>query len=412
MAPVEAVTFGDKNMLTTVESISKSIKDSVPLQDINRYDCLTSYNAVACTRNMVLCVLSTCTAALCVFKVIRLHMQRSPAYHHYAIFYIATVSCMIGGVNWVLGGLVQLHILLQFLKLLQFLVLSHYYWVLASRALRCEAAVKKIMYPALLFVVIYYVVTVSLGMFNVRSGANQCLEPYWLLMSAVEVVLVQLFVLAAIYITRRLNEISTLDSVRWAQKRDLWCIVVVFEFSAIFTFIFDVTVQIVGDKETGCGAIFNYQQSLYSPVLGTLMVIKLLCPIWTMLVAFQPGVVGSGRETHCPGHSEEGTYGSAYSDDSQYRQLYHPADMYHSVNNSVSDISPSPTSSDPRLGYANPALVHGSTTTLEPILEEGLSISIGKSKGTLVATRNIPKEPVKSKCFNWLRSPSPAKFYL
>lgn len=50
MAPVEAVTFGDKNMLTTVESISKSIKDSVPLQDINRYDCLTSYNAVACTR--------------------------------------------------------------------------------------------------------------------------------------------------------------------------------------------------------------------------------------------------------------------------------------------------------------------------------------------------------------------------
>ena len=47
-------------------------------------------------------------------------------------------------------------------------------------------------------------------------------EPYWLLMSAMEVVLVQFFALAAVHITRRLNEISTLDSVRWAQKRDLW----------------------------------------------------------------------------------------------------------------------------------------------------------------------------------------------
>ena len=31
-----------------------------------------------------------------------------------------------------------------------------------------------------------------------------------------------LFAVAGFYITRRLNEISTLDSVRWTQKRDLW----------------------------------------------------------------------------------------------------------------------------------------------------------------------------------------------
>ena len=47
-------------------------------------------------------------------------------------------------------------------------------------------------------------------------------EPYWLALSSAEFALVQLFMLAGVYITRRLNEISTLDSVRRAQKRDLW----------------------------------------------------------------------------------------------------------------------------------------------------------------------------------------------
>ena len=47
-------------------------------------------------------------------------------------------------------------------------------------------------------------------------------EPYWLALSATEFALVQLFVVAGVYITRRLNEISGLDCVRRAQKRDLW----------------------------------------------------------------------------------------------------------------------------------------------------------------------------------------------
>jgi hypothetical protein len=41
-------------------------------------------------------------------------------------------------------------------------------------------------------------------------------------MSTVEVILVQFFALAGLYITRRLNEISTLHAVRWAQKRNIW----------------------------------------------------------------------------------------------------------------------------------------------------------------------------------------------
>ncbi|KAL8619041.1 hypothetical protein ACOMHN_020739 [Nucella lapillus] len=361
-------------------------KTSVPEIDILHCDCLSSYDSVACTRNVVLCVLSVCTALLCVVRVIRLHMQHSQAYHHYCIFYLATFSCCMGGINWVLGGRSQMHVALQFLKLLMFLVLSHFYWVLASRALRCEAAVKRIMYPAVGGVMLYYVITAVLAMLNMTSDGSQCMEPYWLLMSAMEVVLVQFFALAAVHITRRLNEISTLDSVRWAQKRDLWCIVFVLEFSAVVTLLYDITVQIVGDKEEGCGAIFNYQQSLYSPIFGTFMVIKLLIPIWAMLYAFQPNVVNGDQEQTYPAYSEDGTCGSAYSDDSQYRQLYHPTDMYHSVANSCLP---------------------------DPICEEGSSALGGRKgsqQGMLAAARNIPKE--SGKCFSWLTNPSPGKIYL
>lgn len=398
-----------------MDSGSRNLRDSVPMVDVVRQDCLFVYNSVACSRNIALICLSVITAALCMFKVIRLHYQQSQAFHHYGIFYLGCISCVIGGINWVMGGKEQMHLALQYMKLLMFLVLAHFYWVLASRALRCEAAVRKILYPALVAVMAYYSVLAIVGMVNMPDALNTCMAPYWLLMSGMEVILVQLFALAAVYITRRLNEISTLDSVRWAQKRDLWCIVFVFEFSAIFTMVYDITIQIVGHKETGCGAIFNYRQTIYSPILGTLTVVKLLVPIWAMLYAFQPGVAGPAERQPCgPIYSEEGTYGSAYSDDSQYRQLYHPADMYHSVNSSLPDISPSPTTAtcDARFGLANPALIHGSAATLEPISEEITPGGRKNSQGMLAAARNIPKDNGKVKCFNWLRTPSPGKFYL
>jgi len=59
-------------------------------------------------------------------------------------------------------------------------------------------------------------------LFCVADGQCLCVEPYWLALSSVEFLLVQLFMVSGIYITRRLNEISTLDSLRRAQKRDLW----------------------------------------------------------------------------------------------------------------------------------------------------------------------------------------------
>ncbi len=47
-------------------------------------------------------------------------------------------------------------------------------------------------------------------------------EPYWLLLSSAEFVLVQLFVVAGFYITRRINQIIGFDCERTKQKCHLW----------------------------------------------------------------------------------------------------------------------------------------------------------------------------------------------
>lgn len=42
------------------------------------------------------------------------------------------------GVHWVLVQYAQMDFVLQYLKLIQFLVMCHFYWTLATRALRRE----------------------------------------------------------------------------------------------------------------------------------------------------------------------------------------------------------------------------------------------------------------------------------
>ncbi|XP_005098641.1 uncharacterized protein LOC101853697 [Aplysia californica] len=333
--------------------------------NIMENSCMNNFNTVACVRSGILAGLAALTALLCIVKLVRLHIARHPSCHQYVIFYAAALECVTGGIHWIFWNVSQLDFLLQYMKLLQVLIMSHYYITLAIRALRKENLADRFLYPFLCVAVLYFTIITSLGIFNTASAYMECMAPYWLALSGAELVIVQLFAVSGFYITRRLNEISTLDSVRWAQKRDLWCIVIVFELSALVTFMYDLVLQIVGDEDTGCSAIFSYLQIVYSPLLVSLMVLKLLLPIWVMLFVFQPHVTVTERDDILPAFSEEGTYGSIFSDDQSYRQLYQPADSF-----CYSTPTPSPTSSpsmyDPSVPftYTNPAVVRSGLQTI------------------------------------------------
>uniref|UniRef100_A0A0B6Y979 G-protein coupled receptors family 3 profile domain-containing protein n=1 Tax=Arion vulgaris TaxID=1028688 RepID=A0A0B6Y979_9EUPU len=347
------------------EFVVQSNTTNFTVVNIMEDSCVPNFETVACIRSSILAGLAALTAVLCVIKLFRLHLAHHPSCHQYVIFYAAALECAIGSIHWIFLNVTQLDFLLEYIKLLQVLIMCHYYITLAIRALRKENLADRFMYPFLVIAVLYFTIMTSLGIFNAESSHVECIAPYWLALSGAELVVVQLFAVSGFYITRRLNEISTLDSVRWSQKRDLWCIVIVFELSALGMFVYDLTMQILGDRDSGCSAIFSHRQVVYSPLLVSLMVMKLLLPIWVMLVVFQPHKTATEKDEVFPAYSEDGTYGSVFSDDLTYRQLYQPVDSF-TYCTPIPSPNGSPCMYDAALPYVyvNPSMVRSSLQTI------------------------------------------------
>ncbi len=72
---------------------------------------------------------------------------------------------------------------------------------------------------------------------------SSLIEPYWIMLSAADFAGVQLFCIAGVYITRKINEVSTLECVKKTQKRNLWAVIFAFEISAIVGLAYDVTIK-------------------------------------------------------------------------------------------------------------------------------------------------------------------------
>ncbi|KAI0224258.1 hypothetical protein LSAT2_024725 [Lamellibrachia satsuma] len=193
--------------------------------DVVLRGCFGCFDTIACARNGVISGLVIITAVLCFVRAFHLHLTRHPVLHQYIIFYCATLECILCAVHWLLGHHAQFDFVMQYLKLVQFLLVSHLYWTMATRVLRKEALTHRLLLLLFLVSLIYFTVVASLGIIHIQPSWIECLQPYWLALSSVEFLLVQLFMVSGVYITRRLNEISTLDSLRRAQKRDLWILI-------------------------------------------------------------------------------------------------------------------------------------------------------------------------------------------
>lgn len=63
--------------------------------DVAIKGCFAGYDAVACVRRSVLSALMIVTFVLCLIKVSRFHAVHHEQAHHYVIFYMALVECII-----------------------------------------------------------------------------------------------------------------------------------------------------------------------------------------------------------------------------------------------------------------------------------------------------------------------------
>jgi hypothetical protein len=63
------------------------------------------------------------------------------------------------------------------------------------------------------------------------------------MLSIADFAVVQLFTVAAIYVTHRTEGISSLASFKSPQRRDLWSVIIVYEFSALVAVAFDAVAR-------------------------------------------------------------------------------------------------------------------------------------------------------------------------
>jgi hypothetical protein len=157
------------------------------------------------------------------------------------------------------------------------------------------------------------------------------MRPYWFMLSVADLSIVQLFAVAAIYVTHRTEGLSSLASCKSPQRRELWAVIIVYEFSAVLAVTFDAVTRFVGSEKDGCSALFAHNQFCYSLIVAVFMVVKFLVPMWTILCVFQP-VEGDTR------NSEDGTSDSVSSSIRgyhQYRRMFIPTEQGISNTNGI-----------------------------------------------------------------------------
>lgn len=356
--------------------------------DVANKGCFDSFDTLACIRTSILTAAAVITLIFVILKIVKYHVYRHPQMHHYAIFYVSAVECLVCGASFMVGSLYpQLDFTACFLKLLQFTIICHLHWSLAAKTLHREDIVQHVINPVLCLYILYCTTVALMGMVDVTGTWTECMRPYWFMLSIADFAIVQLFTVAAVFVTHRTEGISSLASFKSPQRRDLWSVIIVYEFSALVAVAFDAVARFVGSEKDGCSALFAHTQFFYSLIVAVFMVSKFLVPTWTVLCVFQP-VEGDPRNSEVALASRYNLDGTPDSVSSsirgyhQYRRMFIPSE--HDIAN-INGI--------PRLPYVSEfTSLHGDYTFPEVGLDsptsDGLKkkVVINKSNGSVTAT--------------------------
>lgn len=191
----------------------------------------------------------------------------------------------------------QLDFSTNFLKLLQFTLIAHYYWSIITRSRHRDDILQHVVNPILCLFMLYCTIVVLMGMVDTSGTWVECIRPYWLMLSIADLIAVQLFSLVSLYIThysyhKHHNHTKSNNNrkniIINSKSRDLWIVTFVYQLSAIVSVLFDSIMVIFCNNENGCSAIYQHKQIYYSFVNFLFMIIKFFLPIWILLWLFKP----------------------------------------------------------------------------------------------------------------------------
>ncbi|XP_038047822.1 uncharacterized protein LOC119721938 [Patiria miniata] len=301
--------------------------------DVVRQGCFCDFDAIACTRNGILSLFAGVLTILCIYKIVRLHQAYEQYYHQLLVFYCATAECLIVIVHWVYIHYPQMELAAEYMKMLQLLIVCHFYLSRSVRLLRRDYLGMKLVLPVLVFFFAYFSAVAVTAIAVSKDTNMECFDPYWVMMSAAECFLTQLFLLAGILITKKMNEVTTLESARWQQKRNLWSIIIAFELSSLTTMLFDIVNLGLDPWNDSCADIYNRNQVVYSIIYLFLMLFKIVVPIVTLLAVFHPVSRHSNgnQDEFLTSDTQYGAFQPRFTSLGSYRRLYQPGTDDHGI---------------------------------------------------------------------------------
>ncbi|XP_015912070.2 uncharacterized protein [Parasteatoda tepidariorum] len=367
--------------------------------DVALKNCFGNYDTTACVRNSLLTSIGLMLGFFCILRITKLHILRHPQIHQFLVFYLASLEIICLIVKWmVLESWYQLELAASFLKMVQFIILCHFHWSLALRILHHQSLVNRVIMPLLTGFLCFYSCFTVLGLMTHFSTWDECLAPHWILLSFLEFLGIQLYVVAGINITKKINSVSAMDSFKWEQKRDLWSVILTYEVSSVVTVVYYSTLQGLGDLEIGCSGIFAHAQNIYSPVYAVVMVLIYLGPIWIMLFVFYPTRGGLSSEHQrlllwgsCDGSSTS-TFSPVPRFQDSYKQLILPVENVQNIGSYEYPVL--------RRSASSPAFF--SKSPLTPIYEDTISpsrVSV-PNYGTMATCSSQPENynPPRTRC--------------
>ncbi|VDK45716.1 unnamed protein product [Anisakis simplex] len=135
--------------------------------------------------------------------------------------------------------------------------------------------------------VVYFTTLVYTGLLVAIEPWRDCHAPYWIWMSAGNVITVQLIVVSLITIIYRLKGSVFTDNRRRNYKCEFYSLLWAFETSSLADLAYHITLYMIANEDEGCNGVFKHDQILYTTVKVPYELISFFMPIWIILFVFR-----------------------------------------------------------------------------------------------------------------------------